>query len=209
MPDFSFEDTASADGFRTVAGVDEAGRGPWAGPVVAGAVILERASVPDDVLAGLDDSKKLSAKRRAQLFAALSSSAGVRFGVGIADADEIDRLNILQATMLAMTRAVDDLGGGVDFVLVDGNRTPDWLLPCRAVVKGDGRSLSNAAASIVAKVTRDRIMSDLAGRFPAYGWERNAGYGTAEHQAALVKAGVSPHHRRSFKPVRAVLDAVG
>lgn len=203
MPDFSLEDEARAQGFAAIAGIDEAGRGPWAGPVVAAAVILNRAALPADLAAGLDDSKKLSAARREALFAALGPIACV--GVGRAEADEIDRLNILQATFLAMHRAVAALSAAPDFALVDGNRDPKLSCRARCVIGGDGRSLSIAAASIVAKVTRDRLMADLALRHPGYGWERNAGYGTAEHQAALARLGVTPAHRRSFRPVAALL----
>ncbi len=184
-----------------VAGVDEAGRGPWAGPVVAAAVVLDAGSVP----AGVTDSKRLSRARREALFAALR--AGARIGVGAASVAEIDRLNILAATLVAMRRAVDDLGVAPAHVLIDGNRMPELACPATAVVGGDARSLSIAAASIVAKVTRDRIMARLARRYPGFGWERNAGYGTAEHRSALDRLGVTPHHRRSFAPVARRLAA--
>lgn len=206
MPDFSLEETAAAEGFFRIVGVDEAGRGPWAGPVVAGAVVFERAGLPDSLRNHLDDSKKLTARRREALFEALTAWEGASIAVGIAEREEIDRLNILQATLLAMGRAVGNLEGGFDFALIDGNQTPDISVSARAIKKGDTLSLSIAAASIVAKVTRDRIMADLARTFPQYGWERNAGYGTAEHRAALKRAGVSPHHRRSFRPVRLLLE---
>ena len=205
MPDFSLEDAARAQGFAAIAGVDEAGRGPWAGPVVAAAVILDGATLPPNLAQGLDDSKKLSSARREELFAALMPLA--RVGVGQAEVDEIDRLNILQATFLAMNRAVAALPSVPDFALVDGNRDPKLSCRVRCVIGGDGRSLSIAAASIVAKVTRDRAMAELARRHPGYGWERNAGYGTAEHQAALARLGVTPAHRRSFKPVAALLKS--
>lgn len=182
-----------------IAGVDEAGRGPWAGPVVAAAVIL-RGPVP----AGLDDSKKLSAKRRETLFAALHASDCV-IGVGQVSVAEIDALNILQATYLAMTRAVEALGAEPAHVLVDGNRLPRWRWPATAIVGGDGREPAIAAASIIAKVTRDRIMADLDDAHPGYGWAANQGYGTAAHAQALLKLGATPHHRASFAPVRAVL----
>ncbi len=210
MPDFFLEDAARAEGFAAIAGIDEAGRGPWAGPVVAAAVILDRAALPADLARGLDDSKKLSAARREVLFAALVPVArvgGALIGVGQAEVEEIDRLNILQATFLAMARAVAALSSVPDFALVDGNRAPELSCKVRCVVGGDGRSLSIAAASIVAKVTRDRAMKELALRHPGYGWERNAGYGTAEHQAALARLGVTSAHRRSFKPVAALLGA--
>ena len=196
LPDLTYE---LGHAPHIVAGVDEAGRGPWAGPVVAAAVILDPAAIPD----GLNDSKKLSATRRAALFAALGATA--RIGVGQASVDEIDKLNILHATMLAMQRAVANLPTRPDVALIDGNRTPD--LPCasEAIVKGDGRSLSIAAASIIAKVTRDRIMAELDTQFPGYGWKTNQGYGTKPHQAGLLRLGVTPHHRRSFKPIHKIL----
>jgi ribonuclease HII len=208
MPDFSFEDAALARGLGVICGIDEAGRGPWAGPVVAGAVILDRATLPEDLIRGLDDSKKLKPARREALFERLAPHA--RIGVGLAGVAEIDAVNILQATMLAMGRAVDDLGGKDNggppgFALVDGNREPDLPVPVQCVVRGDGKSLSIAAASIVAKVTRDRIMADLAVTYPAYGWERNAGYGTPQHQAALAAHGVTPEHRKSYAPIRKIL----
>ena len=193
-PDLSHEQRLSG----VICGIDEAGRGPLAGPVVAAAVILP-AVLPPLLLTRLDDSKKLTARRRAALFDVICAIASV--GVGRADVEEIDRLNILKATFLAMRRAVEALHQPVDWALVDGNQPP--ALPCRlqCIVGGDGKSLSIAAASVVAKVTRDREMTALAQMFPAYGWERNAGYGTAGHRAALQRFGPSPHHRRSFAPV--------
>jgi ribonuclease HII len=201
VPDFSLEREAGG----LVAGIDEAGRGPWAGPVVAAAVVLDRETLPQSLCLALDDSKKLSPGRREALFDALRRCA--RAGVGHAEVGEIDSVNILAATMLAMRRAVENLGVEPDLALVDGNRAPELRCPARCVVGGDGLSLSIAAASIVAKVTRDRIMADLARRFPGYGWERNAGYGTAEHRKALERLGVTPQHRRSFKPVINILRA--
>ncbi|MEE9545558.1 MAG: ribonuclease HII [Rhodospirillales bacterium] len=203
MPDFSLEEAAGG----LVAGVDEAGRGPWAGPVVAGAAILDRAGLSGVLRRGLDDSKKLKRRRREELFEALEAEA--RIGIGAAEVAEIDSLNILRASLLAMARAVGDLGVVPELALVDGNRQPNLACPVVCVIKGDGRSLSIAAASIAAKVTRDRIMADLARAHPGYGWERNSGYGTAEHQAALRRLGVTPHHRRSFAPVIKVLGKVG
>ena len=195
-PDFSFEDLYPG----IVAGVDEAGRGPWAGPVVAAAVILDRAAVPD----GLNDSKKLSARRRDGLFDLITQSA--RVGVGIGTVEEIDRLNIARANDLAMARAVEDLPETPAFLLIDGRSVPHNLtLPARAIIRGDALSLSIAAASIIAKVTRDRIMADLAKEFPGYGWETNAGYGVPAHIQALDSLGVTPHHRRSFKPIHNML----
>ncbi len=182
-----------------VAGVDEAGRGPLAGPVIAAAVVLHRP------LAGLNDSKLLSATRRDALRAMLPDCATI--GIGMASVAEIDSLNILWATMLAMERAVAALGCAVDHVLVDGNRLPRWRHASTALVKGDGRCQSIAAASVVAKTERDRLMAGLDAECPGYGWARNQGYGTAEHGRALATLGVTVHHRRSFAPVRAALAA--
>lgn len=199
--DYNYEAAAVAGGLGPVCGIDEAGRGPWAGPVVASAVILQ----PDNIPAGLADSKTLSKDRREELFGRLAEVAVI--GVGRAEVAEIDRINILAATMLAMSRAVADLDTMPGHALVDGNRAPD--LPCgvECLVKGDARCLSIAAASIVAKVTRDREMAALARRFPGYGWERNAGYGTAEHQTALARLGPNEMHRRSFAPIRKLLES--
>jgi len=205
MPDFSLETAAGAEGFASVCGVDEAGRGPWAGPVVAGAAILDAAALPDKLRHGLDDSKKLRAVKRETLFRILQDHAVT--AIGIASVAEIDRLNILAATMLAMRRAVDNLAEAPALALVDGNRTPQLICPARAVIGGDAKSLSIAAASIVAKVTRDRIMAELAHECPGYGWERNAGYGTEAHRAGLDSFGVTVHHRRSFAPIRRRLDS--
>lgn len=195
MPDLSLE--LSLGG--VVAGLDEAGRGPLAGPVVAAAVILDQGRLPARLLERLDDSKKLSRPRREEMAALVATCAQV--GVGEATVAEIDALNILQASLLAMARAMAALGCAVDHALVDGNRPPS--LPCvvHCLVGGDGLSLSIAAASVVAKVHRDAIMSDLALANPAYGWEANAGYGTAVHLEALRRDGATPHHRRSFAPV--------
>ncbi|HEY9080264.1 ribonuclease HII [Magnetovibrio sp.] len=202
MPDFSFE--LSKPGL--VAGVDEAGRGPWAGPVVAGAAILNPKTLPQDLIDGLDDSKKLKAEKREALLLRLRQSDAV-LGVGVASVAEIDELNILQATMLAMRRAVVDLAVVPDYALIDGNRVPSGL-PCaaEAVVKGDGRSLSIAAASIVAKVSRDRMMAELDRLYPGYGWAANAGYGTKAHQDGLKRLGITPEHRKSFAPIRKMLS---
>ncbi|MFT6579833.1 MAG: ribonuclease HII [Alphaproteobacteria bacterium] len=204
MPDFRFENDCSG----RVAGVDEAGRGPWAGPVVAAAVVLDRNHIHPSLRDGLDDSKKLSKKRREILFHLLREQAAAGFadiGVGQSDVMEIDRNNILAATMSAMARAVDDLTQPPEIALIDGNRAPPLACDVRTVVKGDQKSLSIAAASIIAKVTRDRIMTKLDADFPGFGWARNAGYGTAEHRAALSTIGVTSHHRRSFKPIAALL----
>ena len=190
-----------------VAGVDEAGRGPLAGPVVAAAVILDLKKTPKVLRGGLDDSKKLSAERREELYGILVSCGVAVIGVGHASVDEIDRVNILQATFLAMGRAVDALGRLVTVALVDGNRAPRLTCAVETVVEGDGKSFSIAAASIVAKVTRDRLMKELATQHPGYGWETNVGYGTLEHTDAITRLGVTPWHRRSFAPVRNHLAA--
>jgi ribonuclease HII len=179
-----------------LAGVDEAGCAPLAGPVVAAAVVLDRRSFPR----GIDDSKALPAPTREAIFARLQKSA--RIGVGIASVEEIDQLNIYWARMLAMVRAVDALGFDPAMVLVDGNACPKWDRPSKAIVAGDAKCRSIAAASIIAKVTRDRIMTDYAREHPGYGWETNKGYGTPQHHRALDELGLTPLHRRSFAPVR-------
>ena len=199
-PDLSFETAAFARGLSRVAGVDEVGRGPLCGPVLAAAVRLDPARIPD----GLNDSKKLTPRRRDVLFDAIMAVADV--AVGEATVAEIDQMNILRASHVAMCRAVAGLAAAPDHLLIDGNMIPkDLAISAEAVVKGDSRSLSIAAASIVAKVLRDRIMVDLAQQHPGYGWERNAGYPTKDHLAALRNLGVTPHHRRSFKPVHNIL----
>ena len=199
MPDFKIERRCTG----LVCGIDEAGRGPLAGPVVAAAVVLDPRRFPKSLRDGLDDSKVLSAEARLH-YAAVIRRVG-RIGVGAACVEEIDRLNILQATMLAMTRAVAALGVMPDAALVDGNRAPKLACLVQTLVGGDALSLSIAAASVVAKVVRDGGMARLARRYDRYGWERNAGYPTEEHRAALVQHGVTPHHRRSFAPVKALL----
>ncbi|MSP90002.1 MAG: ribonuclease HII [Alphaproteobacteria bacterium] len=203
MPDLVLERAAGG----IVAGIDEAGRGPWAGPVVAAALVLDGTTLPDDLAVLIDDSKKLSPAARQAVFDRLGSCA--TFGIGAASVTEIDRINILAATFLAMTRALAALarrGMRPDLALVDGNRAPPLPCPCRMIVGGDGKSLSIAAASIVAKVTRDRIMARLDPRYPAFGWARNAGYGTAVHRNALYQVGVTRHHRISFKPIDNILS---
>ena len=199
MPDSSFERAAQRKGFEIVAGVDEVGRGPWAGPVYAAAAIIDTRALARSGLTSLDDSKKLSAARREDLFDRLSASAIL--GIGSCSVAEIDRLNIFQATMLAMQRAVAALPVAPHYALVDGNKAPDLACPCETIIEGDARSYSIAAASIVAKVTRDRVMVELAKSFPFYAWESNKGYGTAAHRAGLDRYGVSEHHRRSFAPI--------
>ena len=188
-----------------MAGVDEAGRGPWAGPVVAAAVVFGAGSPPPPLRAMITDSKLLRAERRAALQPAILACADA--AVGFASVAEIDSMNILQATLLAMRRAVVRLAHLPDLALVDGNRAPCLPCPVRTVVGGDRSSLSIAAASIVAKVARDRLMARLALHHPGYGWERNAGYGTAEHRAGLARLGPCAHHRRSFRPIRELLES--
>jgi ribonuclease HII len=200
FPDFSIEAALIARGQGPVAGLDEVGRGPLAGPVTAAAVVLDPKRIPP----GLNDSKKLSATRRATLAEAIHASAHV--AIIHVSVEEIDSLNILQASLMAMRRAVAALPIAPGHALVDGNRLPEGLpCPATAVVKGDGRSVSIAAASIVAKQARDAIMAQLAADCPGYGWERNAGYPTKAHLEALKELGVTPHHRRSFAPIRNIL----
>ena len=198
-PDFSLERSALDGGARLVAGVDEAGRGPLAGPVVAAAVILNPDHIPD----GLNDSKKLSEPARIALFAEILATADI--GVGVADVARIDEMNILWATMWAMAQAIDDLEHKPDLALIDGNRCPKLDCQADAIVKGDAKSMSFAAASIVAKVTRDRIMASLDLQLPEYGFARHKGYGTAFHLEMLKIHGPTPHHRSSFAPVRKAL----
>ncbi|MCB1483326.1 MAG: ribonuclease HII [Hyphomicrobiaceae bacterium] len=198
-PTFELEAAELQLGGGTIAGVDEAGRGPWAGPVVAAAVVLN----PDRIPANLDDSKALDEDARAFLYNRIMKCAQV--GVGIADVARIDRDNILNATLWAMKEAVAQIEKAPRLVLVDGNRAPRLAMETRTIVKGDAKCVSIAAASIVAKVTRDRMMMALAREYPGYGFERHKGYGTPEHMAALDKLGVCALHRRSFKPVQLAL----
>ena len=200
MPDYSYETALLAQGFTRIAGVDEVGRGPLAGPVTAAAVVLKVDRLPE----GLNDSKALTARRRALLTEAIHESAEV--SIAHASVEEIDSLNILRASHLAMERAIAGLPHPPDHVLIDGNMIPrGCTLPAQAIVKGDALCLSIAAASIVAKIARDAIMWDLAQQFPGYGWETNAGYPSKCHRSALQNLGVTPHHRRSFKPVHNIL----
>jgi len=204
MPDFKIERRCTG----LVCGIDEAGRGPLAGPVVAAAVVLDHRRFPKSLRDGLDDSKVLSIEEREACYGALRRCVArgtAHIGVGAASAREIDSINILRAALLAMARAVAALGVRPDVALVDGNIAPPLACPVRTIVKGDGLSFSIAAASVVAKVTRDRIMRALAQRYRGYGWETNVGYGTREHGDAILKLGPTPHHRRSFAPVRLAL----
>jgi len=197
MPDLSLELALQARGFLKIAGIDEAGRGPLAGPVAAAAVIL-----PDGfACADLDDSKKISAPKREKLFEILTSDPAVIWAVAMADREEIDRLNILRATHLAMRRAVELLNHLPDRCLIDGLPVKDFPYPHDGIVKGDGLSLSIAAASIIAKVTRDRLMRELDREFPQFGFAKHQGYGTKGHLEALRTHGPCCHHRRSFQPV--------
>jgi ribonuclease HII len=202
-PTFELEAAELQLGHGPIAGVDEAGRGPWAGPVVAAAVILDPANIPP----GLDDSKAMDGDARAGAYERILASAQV--GIGQADVARIDRDNILQATHHAMREALLALAVSPGLALIDGNRLPTIAIPARAIVKGDAKCLSIAAASIVAKVTRDRIMVGLARDYPGYGFERHKGYGVPEHKAALDRLGPCPHHRRSFKPVQLALGLGG
>ena len=209
MSDFSLEMDAGAAQGAVIVGIDEVGRGPLAGPVMAAAVHIPLALHTDPLLRDVNDSKKLSAAKRELIAGALVGL--VPHGIGVAEVEEIDRVNILQATYLAMARAAAALSSRLDsapdLYLIDGNRLPPLPVPARAVVKGDLKSLSIAAASIIAKVHRDTAMRVLAEAHPGYGWERNAGYGTAEHLAGIAAFGVTDHHRRSFRPVREALFA--
>ena len=191
---------ASTASVALVAGCDEVGRGPWAGPVVAAAVVLD----PAHPIAGLADSKALSARRREALDAQIRAHS-LGWSIAESSVEEIDQLNILQATMLAMQRAVSALPCKIDLLLVDGNRTPTVAVPCRAIVGGDAVHPAISAASIVAKVYRDGLMAELAQRYPGYGFEQHSGYGTAAHRAALLTLGPCPAHRRSFAPIRRLL----
>ena len=176
-----------------ICGVDEAGRGPLAGPVCAAAVILPQG----EIIPGLNDSKKLTDKKRRELFPIIKEKA-IAYGIAFASEQEIDEINILQATFLAMKRAIEQLDGKADFALIDGNRETDFGIPCRTVIKGDSRSANIAAASVLAKVTRDLYMEELAEKYPQYGFEIHKGYGTKAHYAALAEHGACAAHRRTF-----------
>jgi ribonuclease HII len=200
MPDYSLEETAILRGATVVAGVDEVGRGPLAGPVMAAACILDPKNIPE----GLNDSKKLTAKRRTALYDEILEKADVGFGE--ASVEEIEQLNILQASHLAMVRAVQNLTGRPDYVLVDGKMVPKGMnIRAEGIVKGDAKSCSISAASIVAKIRRDRFMLSLAQQFPGYGWETNMGYPTKAHREAIHRLGITPHHRRTFAPIHKML----
>lgn len=190
---WEIEHSLYSDEITAICGVDEAGRGPLAGPVCAAAVILPK----DLELPGLNDSKKLTDKKRRELFPIIQEKA-IAYGIAFASEKEIDALNILQATFLAMQRAIDQLEGKADFALIDGNREKDFGLPVKTVVKGDSLSANIAAASVLAKVSRDNLMEEMAQKYPEYGFEIHKGYGTKAHYAALTEHGPSPVHRMTF-----------
>lgn len=207
MPDWSEENNFNG----IIAGIDEAGRGPWVGPVVAGAVVFFTRNINPVLLKSLNDSKKLSSKKREELFELIikeSNLGNLSYGIGEASAQEIDKINILQATFNAMRRAVDNLSVAPDIALIDGNQTPrPFKCKVKTVIKGDAISMSIAAASIVAKVYRDNLLKDLAIKYPQYGFEKNAGYGTKVHIDALQKYGITPEHRKSYKPIAEIIKS--
>lgn len=198
------EKRVRAEGFVRIAGVDEAGRGPLAGPVVAAVCILPEGALFES----LNDSKQLSPEQREGLYEKIVSFPGVQFGVAKASVAEIDQYNILRATLLAMQRAIKVLVEPPDYLLIDGNRLPESEIPTEALVFGDARSISIAAASILAKVTRDRLMCELDAKWPSYGFKRHKGYATPEHFKALKQWGVCPIHRKSFEPVKSLLSGI-
>ena len=200
LPNFDFETGLIKKGYKVIAGVDEVGRGCIAGPVTAAAVILD----PQNIPTGLNDSKKLSLKNREKLFHVIQNTC--TFCVAHSSAKEIDQINILQASLLSMKRAIEGLRTKPDLVLIDGNKSPENLESrTETIIKGDSKSFSIAAASIVAKITRDRIMSRLDKEFPGYDWSQNVGYPTKFHKSAILNIGITPYHRRSFKPVHNIL----
>ena len=207
MPSWEIEDKFTG----VICGVDEAGRGPWVGPVVAGAVVFLSRNINPELLNGINDSKKLSAKKREKLYDLLlqeEKNGRIACAVGEASAAEIDSLNILQATFLAMKRAVQKLKTHPTHALIDGNRLPaDFCCSCSCHIGGDAKSYSIAAASIMAKVYRDNLLKKLALEYPGYGFEKNAGYGTKDHIEALKKYGVTPQHRKSYRPIREILES--
>ena len=206
MPDWNEESKYQG----LIAGVDEAGRGPWAGPVVAATVVFYTRNINPTLINSLNDSKKLSAKKREELYELLKQEAQngkLNYGIGEASAQEIDDMNILQATFLAMRRAVGKLPKLPDMAIIDGNRLPKTFpCPCKTLIKGDATSYSVAAASIMAKVYRDRLMTELAQKYPFYGFEKNAGYGTKAHIEGLKKYGITPEHRQSYRPIAKIIS---
>ena len=201
VPDFEIEKNS---GFKIVVGVDEAGRGPLCGPVVAGAVIFKKYDFDDMPI--IRDSKQMSEKQREIAYDWIINNPDVICAIGQCSAVEIDEMNILRASLTAMKRAIAALGVEYEYCLVDGNKMPDNITG-QAVVKGDAKSISIAAASIIAKVTRDRIMRELAVKFPQYAWDKNAGYPTQQHLAAIEKYGINEHYRKSYGPVKKILDS--
>ena len=203
MPDFSLEESLGLSTRAVIVGVDEVGRGPLAGPVTAAALFVDRQKITLDLMTKIDDSKKIPQKQRATISKQIEGIAII--GIGWASSSEIDQLNILEATMLAMQRAIFSLNKQIildpDYILIDGNKVPRLDFPSKAIVRGDEKSLSIAAASIVAKNKREAFMTSLSKLYPGYGWEKNAGYGTGEHLAAIEREGITVHHRRSFKPI--------
>ena len=196
VPDFSIEKNT---GKKIIAGADEAGRGPLCGPVVAGAVVFKKFDFDDMPI--ISDSKQITEKQRDIAYDWITNNPDILWGVGQCSAAEIDELNILQASLTAMTRAINAIGVDVEYCLIDGNKMPKGIIG-ESVVKGDAKSLSIAAASIIAKVTRDRIMKDLAKRFPQYDWDKNAGYPTQQHLQAIDKYGINEHYRKTYRPVK-------
>ena len=200
MPDLSIEKKKNNLNYDLIAGVDEAGRGPWAGPVYSAAVILDTANIPAEI----NDSKKMSERKRNEIYLRIISEH--HYALGIADVNEIDELNILQASLLSMKRAITNLLLKPDFVLIDGAHKPALDIDSENIIKGDNKSLSIAAASIIAKVERDQFMKKIDEEYPHYNWKKNKGYGTKEHQNALNIHGISEHHRKSFSPIRKILS---
>jgi len=196
---FLYENEIADKGYKNICGVDEAGRGPLAGPVCAAAVILK----PNDIIEGVNDSKKLSEKKREALYDVIKERA-VAYSITFADVEEIEEMNILNATMLAMKRAVEGLSVPADYAIIDGNKTPELNIPCNYIIKGDAGSMSIAAASILAKVTRDRLMLEYAQEYPQYKFEKHKGYGTKVHTEAIREYGPCPIHRMSF--LKKILD---
>ena len=206
VPDFKWEEQHTG----IIAGVDEVGRGSWAGPVVAAAIIIDREKFPQQLLNDIDDSKLLTSQKREQVAAELHNLQGhaCEFTLGQASVAEVDQINIREASLLAMQRAVEALPIIPEVTLVDGHIIPDLTCHAIPIIRGDSASYSIAAASVIAKVARDRLMKELAAEHPFYGWERNAGYGTKQHQIALTEHGVTPHHRRSFSPIKKLIEAI-
>lgn len=209
MLDYSQETEKQAAGYSVIAGVDEVGRGPWAGPVVTCAVVLKPQALAQLTL--LNDSKKLTARQREALYATLmvlAEKGAVNYALAEASVEEIDQINIREATHLAMRRAVQGLSEKADFTFIDGHEIPrDFPTKAECVIKGDGKVMSIAAASIIAKVYRDKMMGELHNDYPYYNWASNAGYGTKDHQNGLASHGVTPHHRQSFAPIRKLMEA--